>query len=186
MKKWVSNDQKRNFLTWFLQQHQLKNKEVKIVFDQFIRNHHLLEKLHFTDHIVKNKKTIVISSYHSDEPGFLYYSNNQKYEHISKVLDDLNTNPSTSYYLLLNFNGKSINQRYLSLVESDTNDRFQEYKRFVQYEKDTNQMIDELLKQQNKDAIRQKIDEALDNRDKVLFNKLVSKLHELNEQKNDF
>ncbi|WP_413377746.1 YpiB family protein [Alkalihalobacillus sp. 1P02AB] len=179
MKKWVSNEQKRGFLQWFIKNNQLKNKEAKLILDQFIRNHHLLDQLKFTDSINKNKKTMIISSYQSDEPGFMYYNKKTKTDNLSSLLDDLVTNPTESFYLILNFNGKSLNHRYLQLLENEKSDNFQRFKRFKKYEEETNQVIEQLIKNKDKEALMKAIDEALDNRDKVLFNKLVEKLQEL-------
>ncbi|KMK78178.1 YpiB family protein [Alkalihalobacillus pseudalcaliphilus] len=178
MTKWVSIEQKRRFLQWFLQNHQLKNKETKMILDQFIRNHHLLEQLRFSNNIVPNNKSIVISTFQSEEPGFIYYGK-RKTDNMSKLLEDMLTNPAEIYYLILNFNGKSLNHTYLQLIENPKEDQFKRFKRFKQYEEETNQMIHDLMQKNDKEAIMKAIDKALDNRDKVLFNKLVEKLQEI-------
>ncbi|MCL7747530.1 YpiB family protein [Halalkalibacter alkaliphilus] len=178
MRNWVSASEKSSFLKWFLEQHQLKHKDVRMLLEHILKNHHILENLSFVETVPSKGRTFVISSMHSDKSGFVYYYNKRKSEDVSKALGDLMSNPAEKVYVKLHFYGKQSNHRYLNLVESQTNS-FVQYKQFKEYEKETNFIIEKALLDQEIEKIRMQIDEALDQNDKPLFNKLVERLQEL-------
>jgi uncharacterized protein YpiB (UPF0302 family) len=180
MKNWISTSEKSSFLKWFLQQHQLKHKDARMLLEYIINNHHILENLSIIETIPKKGRTILISSMQSDKPGFIYYSQHRKTEDVSKALGDLMSNPSDKLYLNLHFYGKQSNHRYLHLVESETN-YFVRYKQFKEYEKETKLIIEKSLVDQEINNVRQQIDAALDQNDKQLFNQLVERLQQLKE-----
>ncbi|MFC0471618.1 YpiB family protein [Halalkalibacter kiskunsagensis] len=180
MKNWVSTSEKSSFLKWFLQQYQLKHKDARMLLEYIINNHHILENLSIVETVPKKERTILISSMQSDKPGFVYYNQKRTTEDVSKALGDLMSNPSDKLNLKLHFYGKQSNHRYLQLVESETN-YFVRYKQFKEYEKETKLIIEKSLVDQEINKVRQQIDEALDQNDKQLFNKLVERLQELKE-----
>ncbi|GAE27072.1 hypothetical protein JCM9140_3184 [Halalkalibacter wakoensis JCM 9140] len=178
MRNWVSTAEKSSFLKWFLDQHQLKHKDARMLLEYILKNHHILENLSFTDHIPKKGRTFIISSMNSDKPGFVYYYNNRKTEDVSKALGDLMSNPADKVNIKLHFYGKQSNHRYLQLVESQVN-TFVQHKQFKEYEKETTIILEKALLDQEIEKVRNQIDEALDANDKPLFNRLVERLQEL-------
>ncbi|MDT8861937.1 YpiB family protein [Alkalihalobacillus sp. MEB130] len=178
MRNWVSSAEKSNFLKWFIDQHQLKHKDARMLLEYICKNHHILENLTFTESVPSKGRTFIISSMHSDKPGFIYYYNKRKTEDVSKALGDLMSNPSDKVFLKLHFYGKQSNHRYLQLVESQINS-FVQHKQFKEYEKETNIILEKALLDQEIEKVRNQIDEALDQGDKPLFNQLVERLQEL-------
>ncbi|WP_062051411.1 YpiB family protein [Bacillus sp. JCM 19034] len=172
---WISASEKRNFLKWFLTQHQLKHKDARMLLENIINKHHILENVTFTESIQPRERTIVISSTSSDEVGFIYYYHNQKTEDVSKALGDLLANPSHKIYLILHFYGKQSNQRYVQLVETPRRDSFKRYKQFKQDINEVDALIELTL-------LKNQINEALDNRDKARFRILASRLEKLQNQ----
>lgn len=83
---WISTSKKDEFLKWFLNNHQLKNKEARRLIEYIQKNHHILKNLSFTDYVHSKDRTIVVSSINSDESGFLFYTNGQKTEDVSREL----------------------------------------------------------------------------------------------------
>jgi uncharacterized protein YpiB (UPF0302 family) len=180
MKNWVSTTEKSNFLKWFLQHHQLKHKDARILIEHLVKQHPILENLTFTNSIKSGEKTIVISSMQSDQPGFVYYNGKRKMEDVSKALGDVMSNPADKLNIVLHFYGRQSNQRYLQLVEP-SRDYFVRYKQFQEYSIETDKLIEKSLIDQELKKVRAQIDEALDQNDKQLFNKLVERLQELKE-----
>ncbi|MBP3952704.1 YpiB family protein [Bacillus suaedae] len=169
---WVSNVEKGQFLRWFLDQHQLKHKDARMLLEHILKKHHILENLSLTETIQVKERTIVISSVNSDEVGFVYYYHNQKTEDISKAMGDLMANPADKVYLILHFYGKQLNHRYQQLVETPRRDSFKRYKQFKRDSEDADTIIDIAL-------LKERINEALDQRDEHLFKSLVSQLQQL-------
>lgn len=178
MKNWVSATEKSNFLKWFLDQHQLKHKDARVLIDYLLKQHPILENLSFTSAIKSGEKSIIISSMQSDQPGFVYYNGKIKTEDVSKALGDLMSNPADKLNIVLHFYGKQSNQRYLQLVEPATN-YFVRHKQFQEYSKEVNSLIEKSLIEQEIKKVREAIDAALDQNDKQLFNRLVERLSEL-------
>jgi uncharacterized protein YpiB (UPF0302 family) len=184
MSKWVSPIEKRNFLKWFIQHQQLKRLEARKVIEYILSNFHILEKVSFTEKIILKGRTIVISSMNSDEPGFLFYVNQQKTEEVSKALGDLMMNPYENVYIVFHFSGKMLNHRYLSLVENPVFENIKQYERFQKYEKEADVIIEKIMLEKEIEMIKKQIDDALDQMDSELFGRLTARLNELNKQQN--
>ncbi len=178
MSNWVSTTEKRQFIKWFLDNHQLKHKDARMVLEYILQHHHILENLSFTEKIRLNEKTIVISTMHSDEPGFIYYYNQKKTDDISKTLGSFMSNPAEKTNIILHFYGKQSNHRYLQLVEPST-DSFKRYKQFQQDAKEADSLLDKVLLEQEMNILKLQIDRALDQNDKQTFTRLVARLQEL-------
>ncbi|OIJ11107.1 hypothetical protein BKP37_17000 [Anaerobacillus alkalilacustris] len=178
MGNWVSAAEKSSFLKWFLEHYQLKQREARMFLEYLLKKHHILQNLSFTDKIKYNEKTVVISSIQADEPGFVYYSTRGKSENVSAALNDLMSNPTGKLNIILHFQGKQLNYRYLKLLESKS-DSLKTYRQFEQYSKDADALINKVLLEQEIKFIKLLIDEALDNRDEKEFKRLIFKLQDL-------
>jgi uncharacterized protein YpiB (UPF0302 family) len=169
---WVSTTKKGDFLKWFLNHHQLKNKEARRLIEYIQNNHHILKNLSFIETVHPTERTIIISSISSDEAGFLFYANNMKTEEVSRALGSLINNPTDKVNLILHFFGKQANFRFKELVETR---RLQSIKQYEQSEKDakaTDIVVEIAL-------LKSQINKALDDRDEELFKALVGKLKEI-------
>ena len=178
MSNWVSTTEKRHFIKWFLDHHQLKHKDARMLLEYLLKNHHILENLSFTENIRLKENTIVISTINSDEPGFLYYYNQRKTDDVSKALGNFMSNPAEKINLILHFYGKQTNHRYLQLVEPAV-DSFKRYKQFQQDSKEADLLIDQLLIEEEINILKLQIDHALDQNDQEAFKRLVARLNEL-------
>ncbi|WP_017725876.1 YpiB family protein [Halalkalibacterium ligniniphilum] len=179
MRKWISVAEKRQFLQWFLNSQQLKRKEARQVLEHMIKRHHILENVSFTEEIKLSETTMVISSMNSDEPGFVFYSQQRKTDDVARALGELMANPSKKVNLILHFYGKSLNHQYLQLLDAPAKERVMRYKQFQHYAKETDQLIESIILETEKEALRQQIDEALDQKDEARFKRLVAELNEL-------
>ncbi|MGM0875922.1 MAG: YpiB family protein [Bacillota bacterium] len=169
---WVSTTKKGEFLKWFLNHHQLKNKEARRLIEYILNNHHILKNLSFIDSVHPNERTIIISSISSDEAGFLFYANNLKTEDVSRAFGSLISNPTDKVNLILQFFGKQSNYNYTQLIEPN---RLQSIKQYEQSEKDarTTDVVVEIS------LLKSQINKALDDRNEDLFHDLTKKLKEL-------
>jgi uncharacterized protein YpiB (UPF0302 family) len=185
MNRWVSTNEKRSFLKWLLQNHRLKTIEAKYVLDYLINHTHILENVHFTDKSRKSERMIIVSSTTSDQPGFVFYKDNNRTEQISKAVEDITLNPTEKIYITIHFQGKMMNYQYLNLIE---NPAVENIRRNEQSNKDLNEakkVLDASFKEQRKHLLKKQIDEALDKGDKELFQKLVEELKQYEKAANE-
>lgn len=181
--KWVSPIEKRNFLKWFMEHHRLKRTEARKVLEYMINNSHIIENVYFVEKITLSRNTIVVSSVHSDEPGFIYYYNQRKTDDVSKALGDLMMNPTEKINLIIHFNGKMLNHRYLQLIGNPVLDNMKQYEQFQRYAKEVDVIIEKIMLEKEIEKLKQKIDLALDQKNEELFTKLAAKLKEYSEKK---
>ncbi|WP_078554074.1 YpiB family protein [Bacillus alkalicellulosilyticus] len=179
MKKWVSAVEKRNFIKWFLDNHRLKRNEARMLLEFILKNHHILENIRFTEQIKPNEKTIVISSLNSDEPGFEFYYNKRKTDDVSTALGELMANPSAKVNMIVYFYGKSMNHRYLQLIEIPALDNIKRHEKHQKYSKEVDLVIEKAMLEKERQTLRHRIDLALDELNESLFKKLVVELKEL-------
>jgi uncharacterized protein YpiB (UPF0302 family) len=169
---WVSTTRKGEFLKWFLEHHQLKNKEARRLVEYIQKNHHILKNISFTDSIHPRERTIVISSINSDETGFLFHFNGQKTEDVSRAFGSLMNSPADKVYLILNYFGKHSDHRYSQLVETHRLSSIKQYEQSDKDAKETDLVVEIAL-------LKSRINKALDDRDEELFHQLVKKLKEI-------
>ncbi|WP_141433963.1 YpiB family protein [Bacillus sp. 03113] len=178
MRKWVSANEKRSFLKWFLDNHRLKRIEARRLIEFLNNKTHILENLSFTEKINLKEKTIVISSTNSDETGFEYYYNQRKTFDVATAIGDITANPTSKINIILHFYGKMRNVRYNQLIEY-TNDEIKPYELYQRQAKAADQVIAILMLEQEVNNIKKDIDMALDQKNEEQFHKLVEKLKEL-------
>lgn len=169
---WISTNKKGEFLKWFLNHHQLKNKEARRLIEYIQKNHHILKNVSFTDSVHPRERTIVISSINSDESGFLFYTHGQKTEDVSRAFGSLMGSPADKVYLILNYFGKHTDHRYTQLVETHRISSIKHYEQSEQDAKATDLVVEIAL-------LKSRINKALDDRDEELFHQLVKQLKEI-------
>lgn len=179
MDKWVSANEKRSFLNWFLEHQQLKRKDARKVLEFLINHFHILENVRFTEKIMPDRKTIVISSMSSDEPGFVYYFQHRKSEEVPTAIGDLMMNPTEKVNLIFHFRGKMQNYRYLQLIEHPALENLNHYAQMQKDENEVNDLIEKVSLDYEIAMVKRQIDEALDQKDEILFKNLTARLKEL-------
>lgn len=172
MQKWVSASEKRNFLKWFIQNHQLKNYEARKIIELIISKQGILENLTFTEEIKVGKKTIIVSSVNSDSRGFQYLNGHSKTDSVAVAYGEILSNPSLKLNIILNFYGKQLNNRYLQLIETSGMDKMKTYEKLQKSEQKVDIFLEKIL-------LEKQINDALDSRDEVLFKRLVERMKEL-------
>jgi uncharacterized protein YpiB (UPF0302 family) len=179
MGRWISTSEKRGFLTWFLQHHRLKRTDARKVLEALLNNPHILEKVSFTEKIKLNEKTIVVSSFNSDEPGFEFYYDKRKTTDPARALGELTEDPSGKVNIIVHFYGKMLNHRYLQLIETAVTDNIKQYERYERQSKEADAVIKKIMKEKERERLKKQIDDALDQKDEQLFKQLAKKLGEL-------
>ncbi|WP_179295429.1 YpiB family protein [Bacillus sp. FJAT-45350] len=182
MKNWVSTSQKKSFIKWFLDNHRLKRTEARYLLEYLVKSHHILENLKFTDEVLKDKTTVVISSTSSDQIGFMFYKSNRKSEDVSRAIGEIMSNPSDDLYIVFHFYGRHMNNRYLSLFEDPLIENIRRYNLTEKYSKVAESKLEESLEANKGERLKRQIDRALDEKDEALFKSLVAELRAYEEQ----
>jgi uncharacterized protein YpiB (UPF0302 family) len=179
MKKWVSIKEKQQFLKWFLEKHRLKRLDARVLLDYILKQHHLLEKVSFGEKIQHQMKNLVISSIHSDKPGFQFHYQQNVTDQVARAMAELMAHPTERINIILHFNGKMFHHQYTQLVGNPELENIRRYERFEQYAREANILFDKIKHDSDIINIKKKIDNALDQKDEELFIQLVHLLKEL-------
>lgn len=173
---------KKQFLRWFVDHHYLKHRDARALLVHIQSSPHLLSKLRLTETIQPQRRTLVVASTQSDEPGFRYVYDGQKTEDVSKALDDITTHPSSPIYLIVHFYGRDIHHSYRQLLETPIHSSYRQYKQNQQDEKETNAFLSYVDAENERTRLRAAIDKALDDRNHDEFARLSKELRFLQEQ----
>jgi|GEM_PF-1322148 len=176
---WVSSADKRQFLKWFLEKHKLKIADARILIEYILTQHHILDKLNFTDKINKSERNIIISSMNSDEIGFQFYNQQMRSDDVAKAMASIMNDPISKINLIIHFHGKLLDQRYTRLVGHSGLENIRRYEQFEKYSSKATEIIDKVMLENEINRTKQKIDEALDQKNEKMFSDLVKKLKEL-------
>jgi uncharacterized protein YpiB (UPF0302 family) len=177
----LSDQLKKQFLEWFLNKHHLKHRDARDLLLHIKSTPHLLQHLYFTEKRRPRARTLIVASTQSDEPGFVYYYGAKKTESVAKAWDDIVTNPSAPFYLIVHFYGRNLNHLYRQLLDTPLSRPYKTYKQFQMYEQETKQFLDYVSEANQINRLRAAIDKALDERNHEEFARLTRKLRQLQE-----
>lgn len=165
----VSIDEKRNFVQWFLRNHQLKRRECVWILNYLLSDEAILERVHFTEEVHHCRPRAMVMST-VDTPGipFRFYKGNIMTSDAEKSFHDLRIHHEEDLYIQLNFNNIPPSQEYLAVLEENPHMpqslQVNEHDRMV-----AEQLVHESLHDFQEEKILRDIDEALDKGDKERF-----------------
>lgn len=173
----VSIVEKKEFIRWFLKEHQMKRRECVWILNYLISHESLLKNVHFVEDAHYCPRAMIMSSI-KDAGGipFRFYKGSIMTADAEKSFHDLRLNPDEDIFIQLNFPDAYQSQQYLAVLEENKHVNLKEVN-----DVDDN-LIDSILKQSINSfqvkKLQDQIDEALDNKDKDKFLELTSLLKE--------
>lgn len=174
----ISVMEKKDFLNWFLNTHQLKRRECAWLLNYLLSDDSLMEKVHFVEHAEYCPKGLIISANDVDSIPFTYHKKKHMTMDAEKCFHDIRLNSDEDIYIQLNFSGSKANPQYAAVLEENPflpiNDETKQV-----YSLLTEIVLDKALVNQKKKQLLEAIDEALEHKDKQKFIKLTSQLKEL-------
>ncbi|RKD25731.1 hypothetical protein BEP19_01960 [Ammoniphilus oxalaticus] len=176
---------KREFIRWFLNNYQFKKNEGSWLFNYFLTDDRLLEKVHFTDDLYNREKTMIISTVCSHATPFLYQKKSRLNYDVEEAFNDIKENPNEDVYINIFFKDRMSCPQYLIVLEGrgKTERQGQTQPRVTQDNMAASLMtelvIDQLMRSNRLKELTEQIDAALVKRDKPLFMKLTEEWNEL-------
>ena len=95
--------EKRDFLKWFLEQHQLKRRECAWLLNFLMSDDYLMERVHFVEQAEYCPKALMISSVDVDSIPFAFHKNKHVTMDAEKSFHDIRLNRKEDIYIQLNF-----------------------------------------------------------------------------------
>lgn len=164
--------EKREFLKWFLENHQLKRRECAWLLNFLMSDDLLMERVHFVDEAEHCPKALLISANDVEDVPFAFHKNQHITMDAEKAFHDIRLNRNEEIYIQLNFKEKLMLSEYMSVLEDNP------YIPVNEEEANLNALlaemvIDEAVRQEKMKALNCKIDAALSNRDEETFSELA-------------
>ncbi|MFC2948318.1 ReoY family proteolytic degradation factor [Virgibacillus sediminis] len=176
----VSAEEKRKFLRWFLDHYQLKKRESVWILNYLLNHQSILKHVHFVRDVKYCPRGILMTTHCSGDTPFRFYKDHLVTTDAEKSFHDIRLNPEEPLYLQLNFKKSHQNAYYVSVMEENP---FKPDSQDIT-EKDrltAVRLLEDSLFAFQKNRLLSEIDRALDDMDRKRFDKLVRKLHQLEE-----
>lgn len=161
-------EDKKNFIRWFLRQHQLKRREGVWILNYLLSNEELLANIHFVDEAHYCPRAVVMSTVEHLGIPFRFYKGNLMTSDAEKAFHDLRLNFTEPMFIQLNFPNIPPHDYYLAVLEENP---YMPYELYIS-EKDrlmAEQLLQTSMQAFQKEQVLQQIDEALDAGDKERF-----------------
>lgn len=173
--------EKRDFLKWFLEQHQLKRRECAWLLNFLMSDDYLMERVHFVEQAEFCPKALMISAVDVDSIPFAFHKNKHVTMDAEKSFHDIRLNRKEDIYIQLNFKDKHLSPQYIAVLEENP------FAPTSKNESKVNSLLAEMLLDESirlfrKEELRKKIDQALEKRDKEAFHELSIQYNELTKE----
>ncbi|WP_027107498.1 ReoY family proteolytic degradation factor [Lacticigenium naphthae] len=177
--KWtIPLEQKKKFLSWFLENNQLKRRESMWILNYLLNHDIVLNKVHFVERADKTPRGIIMSTIESDADSFLFSKEGVAFDNPEQAFHEVRLNWHQDLYIELIFNDAWTSSEYLGVLEDnpyfDWNDTIP-----MQVKQKATLGISEYELLQQRDLLLSHIDKALENKNKESFAVLSQELIEI-------
>lgn len=181
MKASISLEEKKRFLRWFLNNHNLKRWEGRWILNYLLGEDRALSNVKFTHHAEYCPRGLYLSCKEEKGSPLMFYKGKITTIDGDKPFHDIRMNFSETIYLELDYDNNEQCSN-LALVEEENPFLPEDY--YVNSkEKDlAGEWLDGQLLRKQKELLLGRIDEALDKKDEVLFELLTERYRELNNE----
>lgn len=174
----ISVNEKKEFIRWFLNHYQLKRRECVWILNYLMSHDQLMEKVHFVEHAEFCPRGIIMSTQCVDDVPFRFYKDSILTTDAEKSFHDIRLNRDQEIYIQLNFKAVHKSHHYALVLENnpympehlDISDKDREL---------AEQFLQTSIKNFQLEQIREKIDKALDRKDKEEFIMLSEQLNRI-------
>jgi len=160
---------KKKYISWFLKTYRLKRPESARILHFLRKRDHLLLNTHFVENVRRLPNAIIISAHNAPTVSFLCRLKNVYYENIDEVIACLENDPPDDLYVWLSFDRDVLCSMCESVLEvkPSIRDKIFYWQVVSDLELELNNHI--WAKEERKIRLLEKIDEALDRRDRSRF-----------------
>ncbi|MGY3777591.1 ReoY family proteolytic degradation factor [Isobaculum melis] len=178
----VSLEDKKMFLSWFLENYQLKRREAMWILTYLLNHDTMMKKVHFVEHAEKTPRGMMLSTVETEIDPFLFYKEGLVLSNPEQAFHEVRSNWKDELYLELVFDNQLMTPEYIAVLEDNPfyrwNDQVDE-----QLSIEVDQLLEKVSLVNRKKQILQEIDVALEKNNKQLFRSLVKELNELERRK---
>ncbi|MDY0408312.1 ReoY family proteolytic degradation factor [Virgibacillus soli] len=174
----ISVKDKKSFIVWFLNHYQLKKRESVWILNYIVNHEDILKNTHFVSDAKFCPRSIVMSSYCSDQIPFRFYKNHVVTTDAEKSFHDIRMNRHKELYIQLNFKNAHQTPNYVSVLE-DNPFIPDEYFITKKDKEIAQQLLDKVLYESKRDMLKRAIDQALDQNDRHAFEQLTVEMQQL-------
>jgi uncharacterized protein YpiB (UPF0302 family) len=171
----VSVNEKKDFVKWFLNNYQLKQRECVWILNYLMSHDQLMDKVHFVEHAKYCPRGLVMSANCVKDLPFHFYKQNVMTTDAEKSFHDIRLNRDEDIYIQLNFKSSFQNANYVAVLEENPylpkNIEVNEKDRLL-----AERFLEESVYSFRKERLLKLIDEALDTHDEETFRKLTDEL----------
>lgn len=168
----ITVNDKKDFLRWFLNHYQLKKREAVWILNYLMSHDKIMEQVRFVDDAEFCPRGLVMSTDCSQNVAFRFYKEKIMTTDAEKAFHDIRLNRDEPIYVQLEFHKKHSTVSYHSILEDNPFTP-----KSVKIAKEHTQIVEEFLNYclavGTKERLKRNIDEALENKKKRTFNKLV-------------
>lgn len=172
---------KRDFISWFLKNQQLKKREAIWIINYIMSNDNLLERVRFVENAKHCPCGLVISTTDTKGSALRYYKNRKVFSDGERIFNDIRASEGELIYIQLNFLTREPNLAYLELLEDNPYSP-NEASLTEEEQQYINDFLHESLSIFQKKQLEEQIDAALDARDEARFTALCQQLQSLPKQ----
>ncbi|HET7629276.1 MAG TPA: ReoY family proteolytic degradation factor [Bacillales bacterium] len=165
--------EKKQFIRWFLNQHELKKRECVWLLNYLTGDDRLMDHVHFIRHAEYCPKAIIMSARCTQDVPFQYFKQHVMTVDPEKAFHDIRMFRNEPLYIQLNFKNHHLCPEYAAVLEE--NPHYEEQISDVYADIAESVILDAKKKFEQNDLMR-KIDLALEANDKQTFMKLTKQL----------
>ncbi|AWI12690.1 MULTISPECIES: ReoY family proteolytic degradation factor [Bacillaceae] len=174
----ISVNEKKEFIRWFLNHYQLKRRECVWILNYLMSHDQLMEKVHFVEHAEFCPRGIIMSTQCVDDVPFRFYKDSILTTDAEKSFHDIRLNRDQEIYIQLNFKAVHKSHHYALVLEN--NPYMPEHLEISDKDRElAEQFLQTSIKNFQLEQIREKIDKALDRKDKEEFIMLSEQLNRI-------
>lgn len=174
----ISVNEKKEFIRWFLNHYQLKRRECVWILNYLMSHDQLMEKVHFVEHAEFCPRGIIMSTQCVDDVPFRFYKDSILTTDAEKSFHDIRLNRDQEIYIQLNFKAVHKSHQYALVLEN--NPYMPEHLEISDKDRElAEQFLQTSINNFQLEQIREKIDKALDRKDKEEFIMLSEQLNRI-------
>lgn len=115
----VSLEEKKTFIGWFLDRHQLKRRESMWILNYLLNHDVVLNKVHFVEHAETTPRGMMMSTIGMDNEPFLFFKDGKVFSDPEQAFHEVRLNWHEDMYLELAFREPWKTEQYLAILEDN-------------------------------------------------------------------
>lgn len=177
----VSLEEKKSFIGWFLDRHQLKRRESMWILNYLLNHDIVLNKVHFVEDVETTPRGIMMSTVGMDNEPFLFYKDGKVFNDPEQAFHEVRLNWQEDMYLELVFREPWKTEQYLAILEDNPYHRWNETipKDLIH---EVEHAMTKLSLNEKKHLLLNLIDEALENDNRDEFIEFSTELKEIEKE----